>query len=190
MNSFRLAIALLLSVTVISVANAQRRNDPLTDAETDQLRNQAQEPDLRLKLFVDFARKRLDAIDKVRSDPKTTDRGKATHDGLQDFLDVYDEMNDNVDSFADQKVDFRKALKSIIDADVEFAAKLRALQTSSNSSPAEFKVYEFLLQSALETVDSSVKDHRELLAEQEDAAKHKKRPNQKQQGSYSKGGGL
>ncbi len=188
MNSFRLAIAAVLAVTIFSIANGQRRNDPLTDAETEQLRDQAQIPDLRLKLFVDFARKRLDAIDKARSDPKTTDRGKATHDGLQDFLDVYDEMNDNVDSFADQKADFRKALKSIIDADVEFAARLRALQSSSTSSPAEAKQYEFLLQSGLETVDSSVKDHRELLVEQEDAAKHKKKPNQKSRGPFSNGG--
>src|ERR1700730_693320 len=162
---------------LVSVSPAQRRHDPLTSSEADQLRPQAQEADLRLKLFVQFARQRLETIDKSRSDPKVADRGTATRDGLQDFLDVYDEMNDNVDSFEDQKADFRKALKLIIEADVEFQAKLRALQATPNSSASEVKVYEFLLQTALDAVDSSVKDHRELLAEQEEAAKHKKKAN-------------
>jgi hypothetical protein len=35
--------------------------------------------------------------------------------------------------------------------------------------------YEFLLRSALETVDSSVPEHQKLLAEEEEAAKHKKK---------------
>ena len=180
MMSFRTIIGFLLSgLVLISASRGDRRRDPLTPREIDQLRDQAQEPDLRLKLFVQFARQRLDAIDKARSDPKITDRGTATRDGLQDFLDVYDEMNDNADAFDDQKADFRKALKLMIEADVEFQAKLRALQASANSTPAEIKVYEFVLQSALDTVDDGVKDHRELLAEQEEAAKHKKKPNRK-----------
>jgi len=172
------AIALVFCAWLMLVASSQsqRRRDPLTPAEIDQLRDQAQEPNLRLKLFVEFARRRLDAIDKVRSDPKVTDRGAATRDGLQDFLDVYDEMNDNVDTFEDQKIDFRKALKLVGEADVEFQAKLRALQDSVNANKEEVKTYEFLLQTAIDTVDSSAKDHRGLRAEQEEAAKHKKKP--------------
>ncbi|MGH9529635.1 MAG: hypothetical protein ACRD2S_06925 [Terriglobales bacterium] len=172
----RAMIGLLISgMLVASAAYGQSRRDPLTPLEITKLRDQAQDPDLRLKLYVEFARQRLDAIDKVRSDPKITDRGTAIHDGLQDFLDVYDEMNDNVDTFDDQKADFRKGLKLIIEADVEFAAKLRALQNSLNPNKDDEKVYEFLLQSAVETVDDSVKDHRQLLEQQEEAAKQKKK---------------
>jgi hypothetical protein len=43
------------------------------------------------------------------------------------------------------------------------------------STPAEAKEYEFTLSNAIETVDSSVNDHRELLAEQEEAFKKKKK---------------
>jgi len=172
-------LSLLLVTMLLSALHAEKRREPLTEAEIDQLRDQAQEPELRLKLYIKFARARLDALDKMRSDPKTTDRGTQTRDGLQNFLDVYDELNDNIDTYEDRKSDFRKALKSVIESDIEFQAKLRALQSSSNTNPAEIKVYEFLLQTALDTVDSSIKDHRETLAEQEQEAKQKKKPSSK-----------
>lgn len=168
---------LCLAALLGNPAYGQRNADPLTPGEIDQLRDQAQAPELRLKLYVEFARRRLDAVEKLRSDPKVSDRGIQTRNGLQDFLDVYDELNDNVDTYADRKADFRKALKAIIDADVEFQAKLRALQDAPNQNQDELRVYQFLLQSALDTVDSSAKDHSQLLAEQQEAAKHKKKTN-------------
>jgi len=134
------------------------------------------DPDLRLKLYVAFARARLVALEKVRSDPKTADRGLATHDGLQDFLDVYDELNDNIDTFVGRRADLRKPLKAIIEADTEFQAKLRALKDSADATKDEAKKYEFLLSNTLETIDTSVPDHRQLLDEQEEAAKTKKKP--------------
>ena len=116
----------------------------------------------------------MTALEQVRSDPKTTDRGLATHDGLQDFLDVYDELNDNIDTYVDRKADLRKALKEVIEGDTEFQAKLRALRDDATAKKEEVRQYEFLLTNALDTLDSSVQDHRQLLAEQEEAAKHKK----------------
>src|SRR3954449_9404392 len=103
---------------------AQNKRDPLTNLEIDQLRDTAQDPDLRLKLYLAFARARLAALDQVRTDPKTIDRAAATHDGIQDFLDVYDELNENIDTYVDRKADLRKILKIVIDADTEFQAKL------------------------------------------------------------------
>ena len=50
------AVLLLLS----TLAFAQKR-DPLTDAEADQLRQVAMEPQKRLKLFIKFTEARLDA---------------------------------------------------------------------------------------------------------------------------------
>ena len=161
---------------LLSPALAQQKRDPLTSPEIDQLRDTAMDPDLRLKLYVGFARARLVALEKARSDPKTADRGLATHDGLQDFLDVYDELNDNIDTYVGRKSDLRKVLKTIIDGDTEFQAKLRALRDEADSKKEELEHYEFLLTNALETLDSSVQDHRQLLSEQEEAAKQKKKP--------------
>jgi hypothetical protein len=167
----RLGLALSLVATVL----AQRRHDPLNPVEIDQLRDAAQEPNDRLKLYIEFARARLASLEQVRTDPKVTDRAQQTHDRLQDFLDVYDELNDNIDTFEGRKADLRKPLKTVIEADGEFQAKLRALKSSLEANKDEAKPYDFLLSSVLDTVDSSLQDHRQLLDEQEEAAKHKKK---------------
>jgi predicted nucleic acid-binding Zn-ribbon protein len=174
MNLWRQPVIACFLALGVSLASAQRHHDPLTPLEIDQLRDQAQEPELRLKLYVTFARTRLDAIDKARSDAKTVARGQVTHDRLQDFLDVYDELNDNIETFVDRRADLRKPLKAVLEADNEFQAKLRALKQAATATPEEIRQYDFLLATALDTLDSSAQDHRQLLAEQEEAAKHKK----------------
>ena len=93
---------------------------------------------------------------------------------MQDFLDVYDELNENIDTYVDRKSDLRKVLKAVIEGDTEFQAKLRALRDDATANKEESAQYEFLLSNALDTLDSSVQDHRQLLTEQEEAAKHKK----------------
>ena len=65
-------------------------------------------------------------------------------------------------------------LKAIIEADTEFQARLRAVKTSSDAAKTEAQRYEFLLSNAMETIDSGAEGHRQLLAELEEAAKHKK----------------
>ena len=93
---------------------------------------------------------------------------------LDDFQLLYDELNDNIDTYVDRKDDIRKPLKIIIEADTEFQAKLRALKDAADIPAEESHQYEFVLTNVLETVDTSAEDHRKLLADQEDAAKHKK----------------
>jgi hypothetical protein len=156
-------------------AAAQLRHDPLSDIEINKLRDAAQVPDARLKLYIEFARTRLAGLDEMRADSKVKDRGQQTHDRLTDFLNVYDELDDNVDTFVKRQADLRKSLKLLIDADAEFQAKLRALRDAAGVSPTELQQYEFVLSSALDTLDSDAKDHRDLLAEQEETFKHKKK---------------
>ena len=167
----RLALAMLL----LSTAWAQRRRDPLNPLEEDQLRDAAQDPAERLKLYIVFARTRLTSLEQMRADPKVTDRAQQTRDRLQNFLDVYDELNDNLDTFVERKADIRKPLKAVIEADTEFQAKLRALKSSVDAHKDESKQYDFLLTNVLDAVDGGVQDHRQLLNEQEEAAKHKKK---------------
>jgi len=164
------AILLVMSTNVL----AQRHRDPLTGAEIDQVRDSSWEPKLRLPLYIQFARTRLDKLDQVRSDPKVKDRAQQAHDLLDDFQLLYDELNDNIDTYIDRKDDIRKPLKTIIEADTEFQSKLRALKDAANVTPGEAAQYEFVLTNAIETVDSSADDHRKLLADQEELAKHKK----------------
>ncbi|HET7442022.1 MAG TPA: hypothetical protein VFJ47_12030 [Terriglobales bacterium] len=163
------------ALAILVVLAAAYKRDPLTTAEIDQLRDTAMEPDTRLKLYVKFARARLTTLEEKRNDPKVSDRGQVTHDGLEDFLAVYDELNDNIDMYVDRKDDIRKPLKAVIEADTEFQAKLRGLDNAAGTTPQEKKEYQFVLSNAIETLDSSADDHRKLMGEQEEAAKHKKK---------------
>jgi hypothetical protein len=173
-----LGLALLLVPLVASTWSslwAQRRRDPLNPVEIDQLRDAMLDPEVRLKLYVQFSRDRMTKLEQMRSDPKTTERGRQTHDMLEDFLAVYDELNDNIDMYVGRKDDIRKPLKVIIEADTEFQAKLRALKNSANTGAVEAKQYEFLLTDALDTVDSSADDHRKTVTEVEEYMKKKKK---------------
>ena len=165
---------------------AQRHRDPLTQPEIDQVRDASWEPKQRLALYLQFARARLVKLEQVRSDPKTKDRAQQTHDLLDDFQLLYDELNDNIDTYVDRRDDIRKPLKLVIDADNEFQAKLRALKDAADVKPNEVRAYEFVLTNILETVDTSADDHKKLLAEQEDAAKHKKLNSSSSAGSGGK----
>jgi hypothetical protein len=173
MKVLHLLCALLL-VFIPALAFAQRHRDPLTQEEINRVRDTSWEPKLRLPLYLQFARSRLVKLEEIRTDAKTKDRARQTHDLLDDFQLLYDELNDNIDTYVDRKNDIRKPLKLIVDADTEFQAKLRALKDAANVSTAESQQYEFVLNNAIETVDSSTEDHRKLLDDQEELAKHKK----------------
>ena len=95
MKSVRLFLVLFFLITTVASA---RRRDPLTTAESDQLRALASEPYKRLKLYVKFTSARLDSIEQLRSDPKSAEgRGRKIHDLLEDFTAIIDEINDNLD---------------------------------------------------------------------------------------------
>jgi len=174
----RTAVGLILLSTLFSSLCApvwaQRRHDPLNPLEIDQLRDAMLDPDVRLKLYVKFSRDRMTRLEQMRSDPKAKNRPLQTHDMIEDFLAVYDELNDNIDMYVGRKNDIRKPLKAVIEADTEFQSKLRAIKDSANTSPAELSQYEFVLTDALDTVDSSADDHRKTLTDVEAYMKHKK----------------
>ena len=170
----RCCMCVVLMLSGGSAVQAQRHHEPLTQSEIDQIRDASWEPKQRLTLYVQFTRDRLVKLEQMRSDPKTKDRPQQTHDMLDGFLLLYDELNDNIDTYVDRKDDIRKPLKVVIEADTEFQAKLRALKDAADVPAEESRQYEFVLNNILDTVDSSAEDHRKLLADQEDAAKHKK----------------
>jgi hypothetical protein len=174
-RTLRRLVGWSLMLMIAAMAAGERRRDPLTQAEIDQVRDASWEPQLRLGLYMKFARSRLVALEQMRNDPKTKDRAAQTHDKLDDFLLIYDELNDNVDTYLNRKDDIRKPLKLIIEADTEFQAKLRALKDAADTPAEEVKTYEFILSNAIDTLDSSAEEHRQLLAELEEAAKHKKK---------------
>ena len=156
-------------------AAASIHRDPLSEAETDQLREAADDPPLKLKLFLKFARQRLESAEALRTDPKAgPDRGQQIHDLLEDFGNLVDELSDNVDAYATRKEDLRKPLVEIVAATGDFAARLKDFKTAAAASPKESKAYTFALADAIDSVDSSLKNAEELLQEQKEQFKKKK----------------
>jgi hypothetical protein len=169
-----LSLAFMVGMA-LAPARAQRRSDPLTQEEIDLLRDSAVEAEPRMKLYVQFARARLVKLEQMRADPKVKDRPAQTHQMLEDFLSVYNELNDNLDNFEGRKVDLRKAMRFVIEGDTEFQAKLRALKDDAGASKEDVSQYQFILSDALEAVDNSATDHRKLQADEEEIWKRKKK---------------
>jgi hypothetical protein len=172
---WRVVAGVMLFFLMAVAGHAEKRQEPLSYKEIDDLREANLDPDKRLKLFIEYARSRLASMEQARSDPKTTDRAGLTHDWLTDFLQIYDELDDNVDMYVDRGEDFRPALKALIEADAEFQSRLLGLKNAGGVSLKEYKEYEFILSNSLETLASSSESHKQLLAQQEEAAKKKKK---------------
>jgi hypothetical protein len=169
-----LAGLIFLTCSFAQFALAQtRERDPLNEKEIDQMRESADFPDKRLELMINFARARMTSIDQLRADAKkATDRPMQIHDLLQDFSSLLDEIDDNVDMYASHKTDMRKGLKLLIEADSEWALKLRVLK--EQSPPEELDQYSFVLANAREAINDSADGARKELQEQNELAKEKK----------------
>jgi hypothetical protein len=145
--------------------------DPLAPAEADKLRDTAMQPNLRLKLYVEFARARMTSIDQLLADPKVKNKSEQLHDLLEDFSTLIDEIADNVEMFHDQHWDIRKSLKLVIEGDSEFQLKLRTL---AESTSADAESYKFVVKDALESLNTNADDARHAMQEQNALAKDKK----------------
>ena len=165
MSPPRLVAVLLL--IACSAASADKKRDPLTYAEVDQIRETTQEPEKRIPLYVQFAKARLLAIEQLRADNKLkTDRGKQIHDLLEDFTTIADELEDNLDMFQRQHQDMRKALKQVVEAYTDWQLKLRSIREAQGVSDAEARAYSFPLESAIDAVNSGLDSSRDLLDKQ------------------------
>ena len=146
--------------------------------EADQLREAAQDPPVRLRLYIQFARQRLDTAEAFHADPKAgPDRGRQIHDLLEDFGNLVDELSDNLDAYAGSTQDLRKPLAEVVAATNDWAARLKDFKAAAAASPAdakESKAYSFALADAIDAVDSGLQNAQELLQAQQERFKKKK----------------
>lgn len=174
-TSFKLLLALSCLLTLSTMLAAQQR-DPLNEAESDQLREVALDPDRRLKLLIKFTNERLDTVEATQKDAQVKGRGQRVHDALQDFRSLVDELDDNVDDFVDKQADLRKILGEVISAEDGWDKRLKAIQQrgSDPKLAEEYSQYSFVLQDATEAVELSLDDTKKTLDEQTGTAKKKK----------------
>ncbi len=147
------ALCLFLAVTAPLFAE----RDFLTADEADQIR-EAQEPNLRLKLYAKFARYRVEMAEQLLSKEKAG-RSILVHDSLEDYSGILDAIDDVADDAAKRKVDIAEGLKAVADMDKEVLPKLEKIEAGA---PKDMARYQFVLQQAIETTRDN------LLLAQED----------------------
>jgi hypothetical protein len=146
-------------------ALAQRHRDPLNDDEVNQLREAAQEPEKRVKLYVGFAKTRMEMIEHMRTDPKLMGENDSELSArLQDLATLVDEIDDNLDDYNDKTQDLRKPLKSVIEMDSDFQVKLTELKRTS--TPEQLRNYGIALEDATDSVSESADSARAMLQDQ------------------------
>jgi hypothetical protein len=140
----------LLCCLLLGAPMAAQR-DFLTADEIDQIR-EAQEPNLRLKLYADFARLRVDLVRNLLGKQKPG-RSILIHDSLDEYSKILDAIDTVADSAAEHKTDIHLGLAAVAAAE---KAMLPMLKQIAEDRPKDLERYDFALAQAIETTADSL----------------------------------
>jgi hypothetical protein len=139
----------LTMVAVSAIASAQR--DFLTADEADQVRL-VQDPNDRVKLYVHFARQRLDLLRQAIDKPKAG-RSSLIHDTLEDYTKIIEAIDTVADDALRRKLPIETGMSAVAQAEKEMLALLKKID---EDAPADVKRYQFALQQAIDTTQDSL----------------------------------
>jgi hypothetical protein len=166
------AQAILLGFALTLPLAAER--DFLTADEADQVR-EAQEPNLRLKLYIQFARQRVDRLKSLFASQKPG-RSALIHDLLDDYGKIIESIDIVTDDALERKLGVNEGVGAVAAAE---KAMLDVLQKFADSEPKDLVRYEFSLKQAISATSDSMELAQEDLRDrasdvQAKAAKDKK----------------
>src|SRR5271165_6214339 len=150
--------ALLVCLLIAAPLAAQR--DFLTADEIDKIRD-AQEPNLRLKLYSEFAKERVDLVKNLLSKDKTG-RSALIHDTLDEYCKILDAIDTVADDALARKLEVKAGLDAVASVEKQMLPYLQKVQ---DSHPRDLERYDFLLKQAIDATTDS------LDAAQEDLGK-------------------
>jgi hypothetical protein len=150
-SGVRFAQTRVLTVCLLLAAPAWGQRDFLNADEIDQIR-EAQEPNLRLKLYADFAKARIDLVKNLLSKEKPG-RSGMIHDALEDYSKILDAIDSIADGAAAKKADIKPGLTAVASM---YKALLPELKKIDENKPKDADRYEFALTQALETTRDSL----------------------------------
>ena len=138
-------------VLLIPLVMYPQTRDFLTADEADQIRL-AQLPEDRLKLYIFFARQRIDMVEQMLAETKPG-RSGFIHDTLEDFTHIIEAIDSVTDDALRRKLPLGKAMEEIVKAEREFLEKLNKIKPSQ---PKDLSRYEFVLQQAIDAASDSL----------------------------------
>lgn len=143
-----LRVPFLLLILLLPVS-AQR--DFLTVDEADQVRL-AQEPNLRLELYVKFAQQRVALLQQLVAKEKSG-RSAMIHEVLEEYTKLIETIDVVSDDALRRKLDITEGTKLVAKAEEEMKAKLLAIQ---NMELKDRSRYDAALATAVETTAESI----------------------------------
>lgn len=152
-------LSLLFAAGFVLTVRAQDQNDPLTEDEIQQIRDNKTNPNERIKLYIKFIDERLGAIQQLAGPGKSAKEKAQIHDKLDEFTHLCDELQDNLDTYDEAHADIRKSLKDLV-ADT---AKWPATLTEIGTDPS----YDFSQKTAMEAAKSAADEAHQLSLEQD-----------------------
>ena len=122
----RLALVLALFALAAPLC-AQQGDSDLTQTEIDQVRQYRYFPADCVLLFVKFLDLRTQELQDLYAHPRRPGREQDTHDLIQQFTSIADELSDNLDEYGPRHIDLRKALPKILTGIDRWTADINAL---------------------------------------------------------------
>jgi hypothetical protein len=139
-----------ISLVFIAASLWAQQRDFLTADEADQVRL-VQEPNERLKLYLQFAKQRLDLIQQAVAHEKAG-RSKLLHDLLEEYTKIIEAIDTVTDDALKRSVDLSLGVKAVADEEKLMSAQLEKIR---DSQPKDVARYQFALDQAIDTTKDS-----------------------------------
>ncbi|MGB6975032.1 MAG: hypothetical protein WBD67_10155 [Terracidiphilus sp.] len=159
MRGWRMAAAMVGCALCAVAATAQRAHrDVLTQPEIEKIREAGIEPSLRINLYGDFVKERVEKVVALSKRIPSVARDRKIDGALQDLSSLIDELGSNLDQYGDRKADLRPALKGLAKDSSEWLAELKAIPPAAS--------YRLSLEDATDAEKDLVDQSMEMLKEQ------------------------